>query len=301
MMSVAPEHVEYGMNPHRAAGLGSMALGTGIAAAAVLGPLVLKTIRFRTSAHLENQFVGGEVVSLAAVAPAAVAAGVLWLRGHRLAPALALGPALYCVYTYTTVVVGQEHARYPGNVEKAFPLYAGLVAGGGAIAAYAWSQLGNDEVPMPADGPRRGLAAVFLGIGGFVMLAWTAQIRQVITGHPSAEYTEGPTLFWVIKLLDFGFLVPAMLATAVGLLRRRPAAARAAYGLAAFATCLAGSIAGMAVAMEVKDDPSASPVMLAILLPATGGLAWLTARLLRTYARDTKAIPPRRTISSAPA
>ena len=32
-------------------------------AAAVLGPLVLEVIEFRTSAHIENQFVGGEVVT----------------------------------------------------------------------------------------------------------------------------------------------------------------------------------------------------------------------------------------------
>jgi hypothetical protein len=90
----------------RIAGFGSIALGAGIAAGAVLGPLGLKVIAFRTSADLENQFVGGEVVSLAVVAPASVAAGVLWLRGHGFAPALALGPALYAVYTYTTVVGG---------------------------------------------------------------------------------------------------------------------------------------------------------------------------------------------------
>jgi hypothetical protein len=289
------------MSPHRLAGLGSIALGGGIATAAVLGPLALKVIRFRTSAHLENQFVGGEVISLAVVAPAAVAAGMLWLRDSRLSPALALGPALYAVYTYTTAIVGQEYARYPGNVEKAFPLYAGLVAGGGAIAASAWSQLGKTDVPVPSDTLRRGLAAVFLGLGGFVGLAWAAQIRQVVTGHPSAEYDEGPTLFWLIKLLDFGFVIPAMVATGVGLLRRRPTAVRAAYGLAAFATCLAGSVAGMAVAMELKDDPSASPAMVAIMLPATGGLAWLTERLLRSLGRGVGPLPHGKTIDPEPA
>jgi hypothetical protein len=96
------------VSPHRVAGLGSIALGAGIATAAVLGPLALDVIRFRTSDHLENQFVGGEIVSLGVVAPAAIAAGALWLRGHRLAPVVALGPSLYAVYTYTTAVVGQE-------------------------------------------------------------------------------------------------------------------------------------------------------------------------------------------------
>ena len=170
------------MTPRRLAGLGSIALGAGIAACAVLGPLGLEVIRFRTSEHLENQFVGGEVISLALVTPAAIAAGVLWLRGHRLAPAIALGPALYSVYTYTTAVVGQEYARYDGNVETFFPLYAGLVAGGAALATYAWSRLGDDAVPAPPDGLRRATAAIFLALGGFFALAWAAQIRLVVTG-----------------------------------------------------------------------------------------------------------------------
>jgi hypothetical protein len=172
------------------------------------------------------------------------------------------------------------------------------VAGGASVAASAWSQLGRVDLAEPSDGVRLGLAAVFLGLGGMIGLAWTAQIRQVVTGHPSLEYREGPTLFWLIKLLDLGFVVPALVATGAGLVRRRPSAIRAAYALAGFATCLAGAVAGMAVAMEVKDDPSSSPAMIAVMLPATGGLALLTARLLRAYANDgdrgrqTRAIGP---------
>lgn len=221
------------------------------------------------------------------MAPALVGAGALWLRDHRLAPALALGPALYAVYTYTTAVLGQEYAAYPGNVEKFFPLYAGLVAGGAAVAAAAWSRLGGSTVPAPADGLRRALAGAFLGIGGFFALAWAAQIRLVLAGDPPSEYVERPTLFWLIKLLDCGFVIPALIATGIGLLRRHPAALRAAYALAPFGTCLAGSVAGMAVAMEVKNDPSSSIAMLAVVLPATAGLAGLTWRLLRTYGRGT--------------
>lgn len=275
------------MNSRLVAGVGSIVLGAGIATSAVLGPLVLKVIDFRTSKHLENQFVGGEAVSLAVVAPMAIAAGALYLREHRLAPALALGPALYAAYTYTTAILGQEYARYPGNVERFFPLYASLIAGGVALAAIAWSQLGATDAPAQSAGLRRVLAGIFLGIGGFFALAWAQQIRLVVTGNPMAEYQEGPTLFWVIKLLDFGFMIPLMIATGVGLLRHRPAAVRAACGLATFATCLVTSVAAMAVVMQTTGDPSAQPAMLAVLLPAMAGLATVTVKLLRAYLRNT--------------
>jgi hypothetical protein len=140
---------------------------------------------------------------------------------------------------------------------------------------------------MPTDGLRRTLAGIFLALGGFFALAWAAQIRLVLAGEPPAEYREGPALFWVIKLLDVGFVIPALVATGIGLLRRHPMAIRAAYGLAGFATCLTGSVAGMAIAMEIKDDPSSSPAMLAVALPATAALALVTGRLLRSYLRGT--------------
>lgn len=280
------------MRDQRIAGYGSIALGLGIATGVILGPLVLRVIEFRTSANIEHQFVGGEVVSLGIVAPTMIASGVLWLREHRLAPVLAIGPALYTVYTYVTAVVGQEYARYDGNVEKFFPLYAALVAGGGAITAYAWSRLGEAEVPMPSDGLRRTEAGIFLGLGGFFALAWAAQIRLVITGNPPADYQEGPTLFWLIKLLDFGFVIPALVTAGIGLLRRHPAAVKAAYGLTVFATCLGGAVAGMAVAMELKDDPSAQPALLAVALTATAGLAAVTVGLLRSYLRGTAEVRP---------
>jgi hypothetical protein len=249
--------------------------------------LVLNVIRFRTSANIENQFIGGDAVSLGLVAPVAIVAGVLWLRDHRLAPALALAPALYAGYTYTSVVLGQEYGRYEGNVEKFFPLYAALVAVAGVIAAAAWSQLGRAGLPVPPVRLRRGVAGLFIAFAGLIALAWSRQIQLVITGHPTTEYLEGPTLFWLIKLLDFGFVIPAMIATGIGLLRSNPSAIKATYGLVGFLTCLTGSIAGMAVAMELKQDPSSQPAMIVILLPATAGLAALTASLLRSYLHST--------------
>jgi len=187
------------------------------------------------------------------------------------------------VYTYSTVVVGQEYARYDGNVERFFPLYAGLIAGGGAIAASAWARVGEVETPVLPEHLRRTIAGVFIGLGGLFALTWAAQIRQVVAGDPSTEYLEAPTLFWLIKTLDFGVCIPALLVTGVGLLLRSPFADRATYALAGFSTCLVGSIAGMAISMQVKHDPTAAPSMLAIVVPATVGLAWITGRLLWFY------------------
>lgn len=101
------------MTRSRIAGVGSIALGVGIAASALLGPLFPKIIDFRTSAHLENQFVGGEIISLAVVAPTAI---------------------------------GQEYARYDGNVERFFPLYAGLALVTGRLLRSYVGNVDSDQI-----------------------------------------------------------------------------------------------------------------------------------------------------------
>jgi hypothetical protein len=279
------------MSKRNIAGFGMIALGAAIAISAVLGPLILGAIRFRTSANIENQFVGSEIVSLGIVAPVAVASGVLLVKGSRIAPALALGPTLYSIYTYSSAILGQEYNRYEGNVESFFPLYATIVAGSGALAATAWSMLSQSDIPTPAPRLRRSLATILVAGGTLIGLAWTAQIRLVLTGHPPTEYIEGPTVFWVIKLFDLGFVVPAAIAVGIGLLRGHPASIKAAFGLSGFLTCMAGAVAGMAIAMELKGDPSSQPMIIVILLPITAGLAMAKISLLRTIDRTRISSP----------
>ena len=135
------------------------------------------------------------------------------------------------------------------------------------------------------------MAGIFLGLGSFFALAWAQKIRLVYIGNATAEYREGPTIFWLIKLLDFGFMIPLLLATGAGLMRRNRTAIKVAYGLATFATCLAGCITGMAAVMQAKGDPSAQPLMLVVLVPATIGVAVVTEHLLRSYVQGTRERP----------
>jgi hypothetical protein len=74
------------MSAKNLVGLTSIVLGADMAANAVLGPPGLGVIESRISENMENQLIGGEIVSLLVAAPLATVVGLLWRRGHRLAP-----------------------------------------------------------------------------------------------------------------------------------------------------------------------------------------------------------------------
>jgi hypothetical protein len=62
----------------------------------------------------------------------------------------------------------------------------------------------------------------------------------------------------MVKLMDLGIVVPAAVATGVGLLRGMSWARRAAAVLITGYTCLAISVAAMAIVMFANSDPDAS-------------------------------------------
>jgi hypothetical protein len=264
----------------------SWALALGIVVAAMLGPLVVGVIEFRLPDTLVNQYLGGEVATLFVAAPMLVGAGILWLRGDRVAPLLAFGPALYTVYTFVTAILGQEYARFNGNAERAFPLYAALIAGGLAVGAVAGVEIARQPAPALGNELRRITAGIFLAVVAFFALSWSSQIAMVYRGDLTQEYVDGPALFWLIKLMDLAFLLPAFALTGVGVLRRNLLATRLAYGAAGYALCMSSAVLGMAAAMWLKDDPAASVAMIAFLVPVTVGFAGLMARFVALYRHE---------------
>jgi hypothetical protein len=221
--------------------------------------------------------VGGEIISLFAAAPLAVLAGVLWLRGSRLAPVLALAPALYAVYMYVQYILAPEYKRYQGNNEYFFPLYAVLIILSWALAVHSWATSGRMQLGLPSNGLRQALAGLLILLSTVFTLTWVASIAEVLGGGSVTEYEEHPTLFWLVRLMDLAFIIPVALITAWGLIRRAGWAVRLSYAVVGFQTLLVGAVAGMAW----RDDPAADPVLLAVTMVITLALAVAYVLLLR--------------------
>lgn len=268
-------------------------LGAGIAAASVLGPLVLDVIRYRTSETTLNQIMGGDLAGLVVVAPTALLAAVLLFRGHPVGPVLALAPALWAVYMYAQLIVGQEYLQLPGNNERFFPLLLGLFIGGEAVTVLAWRAVAAHRLPPIPRRLERSAGVVLLVLAVFLTVGLhLPSLLDALAGQPTAvEYTSSPTAFWVVKLMDLGIIVPAAITIGVGLLCRAEWARKAAYAIFGGYTLLSAAVTGMAIVMYANADPDASLVNVAAFGSFTLAAAWLTARLHR----------PLLTTSAAPA
>lgn len=271
-------------------GYGLFALAGGIAATALLGPLVSGAIRYHVTDDVLNQVMGGDLVSLVLIAPVCVAAGVLAVRGNPAAPVVAIGPAAFAAYTSAQLALGGEFAALPGNSERFFPMFLGVFVLAGALVVAAWRL--SDGVAAPA--LRRTLIAVLFAVAAFLTLGLhLPTLLDAMSGTPqSIEYVQSPTVFWVVKLMDLGIVVPVAVATAIALMRRAPWAGRAAYAVIAWGAMLGSAVAGMALVMVVNDDPAASPLMAMAFGVFAAAFLGLEVRLVRPLVSPRHQGPP---------
>ncbi|MET0494832.1 MAG: hypothetical protein ABW000_17055 [Actinoplanes sp.] len=247
---------------NRVLGFGLLLLATAVATVAALGPLLFGVLRYRISATSVNQIVGSDAAALTVVVPVTVAVAVLAIRGHPAAPVLALAPSVFVVYTYTQLIVGNEYLRLPGNTERFFPLLLAAFILAAAIALRAWNSVPAAQLPPPSPRVDRIAGVLLLVIAAFVVVGLhLANYVDAMRDHPVTEqYVSSPTVFWLVKFMDLGIVVPAAIAVGVGALRRRPWARKPVYALLGAYTLIGASVAGMAITMAARHDPDSSGV-----------------------------------------
>jgi hypothetical protein len=248
-------------------------------------------LQWRVSASGLNQLYGASIVELVLVVPATLVAAWLWHRHHLLAPVLALGVAPYSLYVAIQAVLFPDYNVYPGNNERFFLLFLALTILGWTIAVRAWTGFHPSPLPPP-HWLGRACAAILLVLNGVIGFAWLAQILPIaLTGTLPPGYAEAPSGFWLIRLVDLGFIIPISLASAIGLWRRNPGAIQATYGLMSFLTLELAAVLAMGLVMLWRQDPHASPVLVYVLAPILLALAALTVRLLTWYASSSSLTP----------
>ena len=261
-------------------GAALLALGLGAAMVALLGPLVFGVIDYHASEGAVNQVVGGDVAGLFLVAPVSILAGILVSRGRRAGPILAFGPAVYGLYMYSQLVLGGDVFRYPGNSERFFPLYLGLFILAGFITIRSWQMVQPDSLPATTRRVDRTLGIFFLVVAGFLAVglhlpglvdAWSAD-------PTGPEYLADPVVFWLVKFMDLGLVIPGLVAAGVGILRRARWADKIKYMAVGWAALLGASVAGMAIVMQATNDPAgtlANSIAFTVFAAIALGMAWV--------------------------
>jgi hypothetical protein len=240
-------------------GTGLILLGVGVAASALLGPLMFGMIDYHASIGAIDQVRGGDAAALFLVAPLSIIAGILALLGHRAAPVIGIGPAVFAAYMYAQLTVGGEFDRYPGNSEDFFLLNFGLFLLGTLVAVASWNSMDPGRLPSTSARVER-ILAVFLIVAAVFLLVGLhlPSLVAMWRGAPTDEYLADPNLFWLVKLMDLGIVAPALAAVAVGLLQHRAWANRAKYAAVGWFALLGSAVAGMAIAMQVTGAVGAS-------------------------------------------
>jgi hypothetical protein len=242
-------------------GLGLVALGMAVTALAVLGPLVLDVIHYRTSPTSLNQIVGSDAAGLFLVAPFSLVVGGLVLAGRPVAR-LGLAPAVYCAYIYPQLALGNEFAARPGNVELFFPLLLGGFVLAVTVAGGAWRAAADEPVTAGSRRRDRWTGGLLLGAAAVVTFGLhLPSYLDALSGSPAGVgYLTSPTAFWLVKFMDLGIVVPAAVTIGAGLLVGRSWARRPMQALVGGYAFLATSVSAMAVVMYANGDPDASLV-----------------------------------------
>jgi hypothetical protein len=275
-----------------ALGWGLVVLGLGVASVSVLGPLMSGVIRYHVAGDVLNQITGGDLVALVLVAPVAIVAGILTLRGVPMGPVLALAPAGFAVYTEAQLVVGGDFAVQPGNSGRFFLLFLGVFVLAGLVLVGSWRAVEVLDLPVTSGRAMRLLAALLWVVAGFLVIGLHLPgLVDVIDGAPyGVEYTQSPGVFWVVKLMDLGMVVPLIVATGVGLWHGMAWSRKLAYGVVGWAALLGSSVAGMAVVMQVNRDPAASTANTVVFgVFALAFLVW-AASLYRPLVRHPRPV-----------
>jgi hypothetical protein len=268
-----------------------------VATGALLGPLALDLLHYRTSTSGLDQIRGTDLTALALVTPLCVWAGKLAWNGHPAAPVLALAPAGYGVYVSTQLLVGSEWGRLPGNVEWFSPLLLGVIGLGVGIVVRAMRGL-RSQVPLRwSRGLERATGVLLLAVAGFVVLG--IHLSSLVDALGSAPVGVGvletPNAFWVVKAMDLGLIVPASLLIGAGLLKGRSWARTPAAAVLGGYALLGWSVAAMGWSM-VRGGAVDASVALAVgstaVAAAVTGYAVTLYRPLFRGARSVLASRP---------
>ncbi|HEY3421318.1 MAG TPA: hypothetical protein VGK23_12275 [Methanomassiliicoccales archaeon] len=255
-------------------------------AIAVLGPLFLGDIHYRTSQSAIWQNEGNDIVNLVLIAPLLLIGGTLELARKSSSKYFLILTPITLMYTGISVGVGQEwsNPNITGNFEQYAWLFLILVIGG------LFLLLGNLSKFTPADAPEfkpRTLKAYvgFLSLFLFIFaMMWVMEISQVMSTGDTAtgSYSGAPTSFWMVRFLDLGISIPIGYLAIILMLSKPKKAYPVVLLFFGFFITMGTAVNAMALVEVLNNDPAIGGANAAglIIFPILGVLAYASLLFL---------------------
>lgn len=239
-------------------------ISVGIFIAAILGPLGLELVHFHMSRNAIVQYQGGDVVTVA-IGFALLGCGWLWWQESMQVPAITLGLSLFVIYTFVTVVLPQDYTLYPdGNVKRFMLLYFAITACATMLSALSINSLIGRSPVLSPNWIR--VSQWVIGIqAGLFLLMWLSQVMRAANNDLPTDAADMPNLFWLIRYLDLGFVIPLAFMAVIMLRSQQPLAAILVLAVTGFTTCMLIAIAAMSINQWRTDQPGGS-IALAIAM-----------------------------------
>jgi hypothetical protein len=234
------------MRPPRIATTLTLPIALLVAIASVAG-LAIPAIYAKELPSWAAQGMGQDAINLLVVVPLLVVTYVRMVQGSFAAWLVWLGGVIYLAYSYVLYA-------FFVHFGPLFPIYVAVL--GLSFYAFLGSVLSvpREHLVKTFESlrPPRAIVALLLVEGTAFSALWLGDIARAIA---SARTPESATaLGFVVNpvhVLDLAFALPAMIVTAVLLLRQNPYGWLFAVPLLVFSALMAAALAGMTIAMQV--------------------------------------------------
>ncbi len=266
--------VAVGLGAAGAAAAGVFLRGDGAAATAtsVRGeviPVVTGGVYAHNAVRVVAEGVGWDIVTLVLVAPVLVGVAPGVARASLRSRLVAVGICAYLFYQYLMYAVFWA-------LGPLFPVFITLYAASAVAAVWLVSTIDVAALPRRvADSfPRRSMAVFCCAMALLLLGMWGGRIAAGVAGDLEAARLEGATTL-AVQALDLGMIVPAALATAVLVWRRRPWGYLMATVLAVKGVAMSAAICAMVVvAGAVEGHLEGAPLAIfGVAFVATGLLS----------------------------
>jgi hypothetical protein len=252
----------------------SLVLAIALAAISVCG-VALSSTYARETAAWAAQAIGQDWFDLVVAVPCLALVARRTERGSRRARLLLASALLYAGYELVIYAFG---IRF----NSLFLLYCGAL--GVTVLAQLAVGVGLLQDPGPgwsAGTPVKTIAAVLFGTGALFAFLWLAEILPAIVhGGTPASITAAGTPTNPVHVIDLSVILPAHVAAAALILRRRRLGEVLATVLLGFDLLMSASIAGMLMVMRIRGYQASLGVIVGLtaLAVTDGLLVWPALR-----------------------